>query len=277
MKYVIYDFNGTVLDDVEVCIKAENKTIAHFGLNRRPLTLDEYLHIFTFPVKKYYEIVGFDWSKNSYEEVGQYWFDWYNRLKDEYFVHEGVLEVLKENKAKGNRNILLSASSLNALKKQLEELGLSSYFDEVLGIDNIYAGSKIEIALEWIKDRNPKDCLMIGDTLHDLETAKAMGVEARQLQIEVLDAATKEPLCGVAIKGKATGVSELPFYSAMPGKVTMDVTFTLTTGKDGKAAGYFFGASSLEDVLLVATADGHAPKRYELGATDFTQVYHLML
>ncbi len=177
MKYVIYDFNGTVLDDTEVCLKAENYTIEHFGLDRPPLTMDEYLHIFTFPVQKYYENVGFDWSKNSYAEVGQYWFGWYRALRDEYKVHDGVIEVLKKSRELGYRNILLSASSLVELKKQLEELGIEEYFDEVLGIDNIYAGSKIDIALEWIKDKDPADCMMIGDSLHDLETAEAMGVD----------------------------------------------------------------------------------------------------
>ena len=53
MKYVVFDFNGTVLDDIEVCLKAENHTIEHFGLDRGPLTMDEYLHIFTFPVTTY--------------------------------------------------------------------------------------------------------------------------------------------------------------------------------------------------------------------------------
>ena len=177
MKYVIYDFNGTILDDVEVCLKAENYTIKHFGLDREPITLDEYLHIFTFPVQKYYENVGCDWSKNSYKEVGRYWFDWYRALRDEYKVFDGVKEILEKNREKGNLNILLSASSLVELEKQLEELGIAEYFDEVLGIDNIYAGSKVDIALKWIADKDPKDCMMIGDSLHDLETAKAMGVD----------------------------------------------------------------------------------------------------
>ncbi len=177
MKYVIYDFNGTILDDTLVCLEAENRTIEHFGLDREPLTLDEYLHIFTFPVQKYYENVGFDWSVNPYSEVGAYWFGWYRALRDKYTVHDGVIDFLKESHARGYLNVLLSASSLEELKKQLEELQIVSYFDEVLGIDNIYAGSKIDIALNWIRDKDPKDCLMIGDTLHDLETAKAMGVE----------------------------------------------------------------------------------------------------
>ena len=177
MKYLIFDFNGTVLDDVDVCIKAENKTIEHFKLDRPLLSKDEYLHIFTFPVKDYYENVGFDWNKYSYEEVGKYWFDWYCALKDEYQVHDDIIDLLKRSHEKGYKNICLSASNLDALKVQLEELDLSQYFDEVLGIDNIYAGSKEKIALDWIKDKDPKECLVLGDTLHDLHVAQAMNVE----------------------------------------------------------------------------------------------------
>ena len=177
VKYLIFDFNGTVLNDVAVCLEAENRTIAHFGLDRGPLTLDEYLHIFTFPVQKYYEKVGFDWSVNSYEEVGKYWYDNYRALKDEYRVYDGVIEVLKKSHELGNRNILLSASSLETLKEQLEELKIGEYFDEVLGIGNIYAKSKVDIAINWMQGKDPKDCLMIGDTLHDVETAEAMGID----------------------------------------------------------------------------------------------------
>ena len=61
MKYVILDFNGTVLDDIDVCIKAENKTIEHFKLDRPPITKEEYLDIFTFPVKNYYEMLYLNW------------------------------------------------------------------------------------------------------------------------------------------------------------------------------------------------------------------------
>ena len=45
MKYIIFDFNGTILDDVDVCLKAENETIRHFALDRKELTKEEYLHI----------------------------------------------------------------------------------------------------------------------------------------------------------------------------------------------------------------------------------------
>lgn len=176
MKYIIFDFNGTILDDVDVCIASENETIKKFNLDRLPLSRDEYLHLFTFPVKDYYTKVGFDWSKYTYEEVGDYWFNQYRSRRNDYKIFDGVIETLIKSRELGNKNILLSASSLEPLKEQLQELGISEYFDEVLGIDNIYAGSKVDIALKWISDKNPKDCLMIGDSLHDKEVADAMGV-----------------------------------------------------------------------------------------------------
>ena len=49
MKYVVFDFNGTILDDVKVGLKAENVCIKKF-LKRPPMELDEYLHSFTFSV-----------------------------------------------------------------------------------------------------------------------------------------------------------------------------------------------------------------------------------
>lgn len=177
MLYVIFDFNGTVLDDKMVGLKAENECIKKY-LNRDPMDLDEYLHKFTFPVKEYYERVGFKWDEGyTYEEVGDMWFANYCKFKDEYKVFDGVVDILKDNHNKGLKNILLSASSLVELKKQLDELEIAEYFDEVLGIDNIYAESKVGIAMEWIKDKNPDDCMFIGDSLHDLDTARAMGIK----------------------------------------------------------------------------------------------------
>ena len=177
MKYVVFDFNGTILDDVNVGLKAENVCIKKY-LKRPPMELDEYLHAFTFPVKSYYEKIGFKWDEGyTYEEVGDLWFKMYNEFKDEYKIFDGVIDILKKNRELGNKNILLSASSLKELKIQLDELGITEYFDEILGIDNIYAESKIQIAVDWIRGKNPDDCMFIGDSLHDLESAKAMGIK----------------------------------------------------------------------------------------------------
>ena len=175
MKYIIFDFNGTVVDDIDLSLRAINHTAKKY-LNRGPITIEEYKDVFTFPVKKYYERVGFDFNKLNWEEVGQCWMDYYQEHQKEAPVFDGVVELLKENHKKGYKNILLSASRIDLLIKQTKELGIYEYFDEILGIDNIYASSKLPIGLKFMEGKNSKDCVYLGDSKHDLEVAKAMGV-----------------------------------------------------------------------------------------------------
>lgn len=175
MQYVIFDFNGTILNDVEVSVACLNKTIEKYLL-RDFISIDEYKRIFTFPVKKYYEAVGFDFEQLDWYEVGQYWMDLYLNNYYKCGLNDGVVDLLIANKEKGIKNVVLSASRVDILKRQLNELGILAYFDEVLGIDNIYATSKLPIGLNFIADKDRNECIMIGDTLHDLEVARSMGI-----------------------------------------------------------------------------------------------------
>ena len=63
------------------------------------------------------------------------------------------------------------------LKKQINELGIASYFDELLGLDNIKAHSKTELAAAWAARVKPERLLFIGDTEHDADAAAAAGGE----------------------------------------------------------------------------------------------------
>ena len=78
MKYIVLDFNGTIIDDVDVSLECLNILRARF-LNLAPLSLDEYRHIFTFPIIDYYKCAGFDFKDVSFEEVGKMWVDLYHR------------------------------------------------------------------------------------------------------------------------------------------------------------------------------------------------------
>ncbi len=57
---------------------------------------------------------------------------------------------------------------------------LNEVFHLVFGIDNKFAGSKIDRGYELIRLSEIPKCetLIIGDTLHDLEVARALGIDA---------------------------------------------------------------------------------------------------
>ena len=176
MQYVIFDFNGTILNDVDISVECLNKTIEKYLL-REPISIEEYKDIFTFPVKKYYETVGFDFNQLDWYEVGEYWMNLYLDNCQKCKLNDGIVDLLKRNRESNIKNIVLSASRVDILKGQLSDLGIIDYFDEVLGIDNIYATSKLPIGLKFIEDKNKDECVMIGDTLHDLEVANSMGIK----------------------------------------------------------------------------------------------------
>lgn len=177
MKNIIYDFNGTIIDDVDCCLDCINHLINKYLEGVEPLTLDKYKHVFTFPVKLYYEAVGFDFNKLSWEEVGRDFYEYYSLFYKECRVFPDALELLKKNKELGNKNIVLSATEISALKRQLKDYGIIEYFDDILGIDNVYGTSKIPVAIEYMKDKNKEDYVLVGDTLHDLEVANEIGVD----------------------------------------------------------------------------------------------------
>ena len=178
MKYthVIWDFNGTVLDDLDICIESVNTLLRARGIKELE-SREEYRSVFGFPIIKYYEKIGFDFSKESFSTVAVEWVDRYMSRVTSAKTNVGVVEMLEKVMESGAKNILISATELNMLKKQLSMLGISHLFDEVYGLDNIHAQNKIELAKEWRLANQSAKAIFVGDTDHDFESAAAINTD----------------------------------------------------------------------------------------------------
>ena len=175
-SHVLWDFNGTVLDDVDVGIKAINVLLSRRNMKTLD-SLEDYHAHFGFPIIDYYRKLGFDFEKEPYSEIAVEWVAEYNRFVCGAGLCPGVREAFDSFRMAGARQIIFSASEIGMLRGQLEELGISDAFDEVLGCDNIEAHGKTEIGIEWIKREKPNRAILIGDTQHDAESAREMGIE----------------------------------------------------------------------------------------------------
>lgn len=174
--HIIWDFNGTILDDVQLGIDSLNTLLSRRGKK----TLDsvaEYHKIFGFPIIKYYERAGFDFSKEPYEVVAVEWVKEYTDHFHTATIREGCPAAFKQIRELGLKQIILSASKLEMLTEQVEGLGIADNFDGIYGIDNIYAESKINIAHKWRSENPDAKALFVGDTTHDLEVANAIGAD----------------------------------------------------------------------------------------------------
>ena len=171
----IFDFNGTLLDDVKVC--HDILVILCKEYHVKEVTLQEYIEVFTFPVKEYYRKIGFDVEKD-FADIGRKFHDLYDkRSYTEASLYKNVIPVLKKLKEDNKKIICLSASKKETLDKQLKYFGIYDYFNTTLGLDNKDATSKLEIAKNFIRNIKPKDTLLVGDSLHDYEVACSLGVD----------------------------------------------------------------------------------------------------
>ncbi len=174
--HIIWDFNGTLIDDVEIGIKTVNTLLKRRGLK----TLDskeDYHKVFGFPIIEYYKKIGFDFDKESFNDIAVEWVDEYLSNSKSAGVYEGVVDVLTELKGNGIKQIILSATEREMLLLQVRQLRIEKYFFDILGLDNIHAHSKVDIAVEWIKKEKPVKALLIGDTTHDFEVSKAINTD----------------------------------------------------------------------------------------------------
>ncbi len=175
--HVIWDFNGTVLDDVQLGIDCVNPMLEARGLPTIP-DVEAYRAVFGFPIRDYYERLGFDFHREDYETVlAPEWVARYLAGEPACGMNPGVLETIAAIAARGIPQIMLSATEAGQLTRQLARLDLSDAFEEVLALDNIHAKSKAHLAVEWKVCHPGAHPLFIGDTEHDAAVADTIGAD----------------------------------------------------------------------------------------------------
>jgi phosphoglycolate phosphatase len=176
-KHIIWDWNGTLFDDAWLCVEIMNKMLLRRKL--KTITVEEYQNVFTFPVKDYYEKIGFDFNKEFFEIVGKEWMDEYENRKTECSLYKNVKEILNKISGLDIGQSILSAYSQNALIEIVDYFGLLSYFSHIVGLDHIYATSKVELGISLIKrlSLENNEAVLIGDTVHDFDVANEIGAD----------------------------------------------------------------------------------------------------
>jgi phosphoglycolate phosphatase len=175
-KHIIWDWNGTLLNDAWLCVEVMNGMLRQRNL---PLiTLGHYREIFDFPVRDYYGLLGFDFKKDPFEVVGMEFMVLYNQRQKECRLHEHVPEILDCIGKNGYGQSILSAREQTELRQETIDLGVNRFFGQIEGLDDHYAHGKTDVGIRLLKklgiDKNK--ILFIGDTLHDAAVAQELGI-----------------------------------------------------------------------------------------------------
>lgn len=176
MQSVIWDWNGTLLNDLELCISSINHLLEKRGL--KPLDSQKYREVFSFPVRDYYEAIGFDFNTENFSAPAGEFIELYNSKVDDCALHQKAKEILGDIEKLGKKQFVLSAMKQDMLEKTLKHQEILDFFESVNGLDDHYAVSKIELGQQMIDRHQIKkeSAVIIGDTIHDFEVAQELRI-----------------------------------------------------------------------------------------------------
>ena len=179
MKFrnIVFDFNGTILNDVDLCISLLNEMLV--SKNHQEVKREDYFNIFTFPIIEYYKKAGFDFNGYTFKELADVFIVEYTRRNEtEAFIFDDFGYLIEELRKIGYKVVLCSASKKVLLVEQLKYFGILEAFDDVIGLDDHFAVSKLDLAKQYIKERDIdlSNSYFVGDTTHDAEVGAECGL-----------------------------------------------------------------------------------------------------
>ncbi len=178
IEHVIWDWNGTLLSDIDHAVETVNRLLEEHNL---PLTsLERYKDEFGFPVLDYYERLGFKTTQAEFLELCETFNRYFVDGLDRCALWPGAIETLTKIHSSGRKQSILSASYQELLDWSVEKFGIRHLLHHVVGVADKTASSKVSRGHELITKAmvDPKKTLLIGDTDHDLEVATALGIDA---------------------------------------------------------------------------------------------------
>ena len=177
--YIIWDWNGTLIDDVAAAVNALNRMLALRDV--APVTQDFYRAHFGFPVRPFYAVVGLDLEKEDWDKICT---DFHQFIAEEPDQHlrPDAIDALRFVREQCGCQSILSALRQDLLLRDTTREGVQAFFDARFGVDNLDGATKLSRGHDLIAHLKANGLLVpdqtlffIGDTLHDAEVGVALG------------------------------------------------------------------------------------------------------
>jgi phosphoglycolate phosphatase len=177
ISHILWDWNGTLVDDIDLCISVTNKLLHKNNLQR--ISKETYLKQFTFPVVDFYRSIGFNFSPEKFAIIANEWISEYKKnFANQTYLNGAVHKSLNTLKKQGYKQSIFSACETSLLNYSIEKFDLHPFFHLVHGSSDNRAHGKEDLARKIITEEHvdPETSLLFGDTIHDYEVAQSTGL-----------------------------------------------------------------------------------------------------
>lgn len=176
-KVIIWDFNGTLIDDIGAALASVNDMLTRRNLP--VINMEQYASYVDTPIIKFYEHIFDDLYSMDFSEIAKEFNQGYENHLQPDAVMQGAEEVLEFLNSKGKLQTVISATHIDKVKNRLSEFGLTGYFDRLLAHTNLIAEDKTHLAIDYFAEKGieAKDAVVIGDCVADWQMARTLGCD----------------------------------------------------------------------------------------------------
>lgn len=178
--HLVWDWNGTLLDDIHAVLGATNAAFAEVDL--APLTLKQYRETYCVPIPKFYErLMGRLPTPAEWERMDGLFHRHYTEQRAACGLTEGVEELLVRWLSGGRSQSLLSMYGHEHTVPVVRGYGIERHFVRVDGRTGPSGGSKalhMERHFEVLGGIAPESAVVIGDAVDDAVAAAHVGARA---------------------------------------------------------------------------------------------------
>jgi len=176
-KHVIWDWNGTLLNDLTTVVKALEKMAQNLKIE--PIDKHTYLKHFRFPVQEFYKDIGFPTSDEEFAALSE---DFHANYAEAFHTAElfsDAQNLLESVKKMGSKQSILTAAFQKHIDQWLLDFEIDHLFDHVYGLPDKLAKCKVDRGRELIElaQVDLDHTVLLGDTTHDLEVGKSLGID----------------------------------------------------------------------------------------------------
>jgi phosphoglycolate phosphatase-like HAD superfamily hydrolase len=191
---VVWDWNGTILDDNDAVVTAVNAVCEAFG--REPIDLAFWRSIFRRPLLDcYQDLLGRTLSADDWAMIDRSYHRAYRELLSTTRLSPGIPDELRRWRRNGGSQSLLSMWFHDELVELVAQYGLTDLFARIDGLRVDVGGhGKADNLVAHLEamGTNRAEALIIGDVLDDAVAAEAAGIRCVLVTTGVTNRATLE-------------------------------------------------------------------------------------
>lgn len=176
LEHIVWDWNGTLLNDLWAVVEATNHSLKDYRVSK--LSIADYRRTFRRPAKAFHDdLVGRTLSESEWQAIDQNYWRHYDTLLSRIQLTPTSSDTLGEIDSIGLRQSLLSMTPDERLVPQVAQYSIGRYFRLIEGRRSGDGTRKALLLARHLQNLGiyPASAIVVGDTTDDFLSAKAVG------------------------------------------------------------------------------------------------------